>query len=313
MGITWAEVTCKTPSEMVEQLSDFLVSLSGNGVCIENLDLDTFSIEALPDAPVKMVKSYFIADESLKEKIDAISAYMDDHISPSTGFVPAQPTIAFIQEEDWANNWKKHFKPARVGKRIVIKPTWENIEAAVDDVILELDPGMAFGTGSHPTSRLCIETLERIFSAEAPFNGNSLERAPEILDVGTGSGILAIAAAKLGAGHVTAIDIDPKAINIAEQNTDLNGVKEAVTVSTTPLKEVSGSFQVVVANILAEDLIRMAEDLVGKMSVDGFLILSGILSEKEETVLNGFASLPLSHVETTGEGEWICITFRRQR
>lgn len=313
MGVKWAEITCKSPSETVEQLADFLVDLTGNGVCIENLDLDTFSLESVVDTPVKAVKTYLISDSSLQVKIDAIVAYMEANIAPCNGSEQRLPTIKYIEEEDWANNWKIHFKPSRVGNRMIIKPTWEEFDAEEGEIILELDPGMAFGTGTHPTSRLCLETLERIFIADPPFRRTEITGPPDILDVGTGSGILAIAAAKLGAGRVIAIDIDPKAISVAKLNIELNSVGGTVVTGTTPLKEISGSFDVVVANILAEDLVRMAEDLVAKMRPGGFLVLSGILTEKESTVFSGFADLPIALVDTTREDEWSCISYRLLR
>jgi ribosomal protein L11 methyltransferase len=310
MSLVWAEVTCESPAELVEQLADFLVALSGNGVCIENLNVDTFNLETLEDAPVKMVKTYFVSDAALQNKIDAIEAYMKEHLSPHPGFVPQPPKVFFLQEEDWANNWKKHFKPSRIGRRIVIKPTWEEWDAAEETIILELDPGMAFGTGTHPTSRLCLETLERIYFREAPYNSSVPMPHSDFLDVGTGSGILAIAAAKFGAERVVALDIDPKAIAVAEENLELNHVRDIVSASTTPLREITGFFAVIAANILAEDLVRMGKDLVARLRKGGILVLSGILTDREATVFAGFADFPLTLVETTREGEWSCITYR---
>jgi ribosomal protein L11 methyltransferase len=298
---------------MLDQLADFLVTLSGNGVCIENLNVDTFSIDTLEDAPVKTVKAYFAADSEVLDKIAAIEAYIVEHAAEYPGFIPHPPLINHLQEEDWANNWKKHFRPSRVGQRMIIKPTWEELIADNDDIILELDPGMAFGTGTHSTSRLCLETLERIFFHEPPFSNSVMHIPPDLLDVGTGSGILSIAAAKLGACNVTAIDIDSNAVSVAEQNIDLNRLQGIVSVSTTPLREVTGAFAVVVANILAEELVRNGAELVGKMRKNGFLILSGILTEKEESVLEGFSHFPLTLVETTRQAEWSCITFRLER
>ena len=210
MSTTWAEVTFEAPGDLIDQLADFLVTLSGNGICIENLDLDTFSLDTVEDTPVKTVKTYFTSDASLQDKIDTIESYLSMHAAAYPGFVPHPPAITHIQEEDWANNWKKHFRPSRVGQRIVIKPTWEEWDGADDAIILELDPGMAFGTGTHPTSRLCLEILERIFFHEAPFSDPDSPLPADLLDVGTGSGILAIAAAKLGAGRVTAMDHRPQ-------------------------------------------------------------------------------------------------------
>jgi len=312
MSLIWAEVTCESPAELVEQLADFLVTLSGNGVCIENLNVDTFSLDSLADSPVKTVKTYFISDATLQDKIDAIKGYLEMHLSSYPGFASHPPNVFYLQEEDWANNWKKHFKPSRIGSRIIIKPTWEEWDAAEDAIILEIDPGMAFGTGTHPTSRLCLETLERIYFREAPFNAYVALTHTDFLDVGTGSGILAIAAVKFGAERVVALDIDPKAVTIAEQNLELNHVRGIASASTTPLSEVTGSFAVVAANIIAEELVRMGKELVGKLRAGGFLVLSGILIEKEGTVFDGFSDFPLTLVETTREGEWSCITYRME-
>ena len=313
MDVIWAEVSCETPAVMVDELAEFLVTLSGNGVCIENLNVDTFSLDSVEDAPVKTVKTYFPADAALRDKIAAIEAYLAEHAAAYPGFVPQPPAVTCIKEEDWANNWKKHFKPSRIGNRMVIRPTWEEWDAADDDIILEIDPGMAFGTGTHATSRLCLETLERIFFHEPPYCESDAPLPADLLDVGTGSGILAIAAAKLGAGRVIAIDIDPTAVMIAQQNMALNLVESIVSVSTATLGEVVGRFNVVVANILAEELVRMSGKLVSKMRQGGFLVLSGILTEKDETVLAGFAPFPLTLVETTRDAEWSCLTFRLER
>lgn len=311
--ITWAEVSCQTPAAMVDQLAEFLVSLSGSGVCIENLNIDTFSLDTVEDTPVKSVKTYFPADDALGDKVAAIEAFFAGHAAEYPGFVPQPPVIACIREEDWANNWKKHFKPSRIGNRMVIKPTWEEWDADDGAIILEIDPGMAFGTGTHATSRLCLETLERIFLHKAPFDNTDAPVPADLLDVGTGSGILAIAAAKLGAGRVIAIDIDPTAVLIAQQNVALNAVEGIVSTSSAPLAEVSGLFGIVVANILAEELVRLSSELVSKIRQGGFLILSGILTEKEGTVLAGFAPFPLTLLETTRDAEWSCLTFRLER
>ncbi len=310
MDILWAEVSCTVPGEMVDQLAEFLVALSGNGVCVENLNIDAFSLDELDDSPTKTIKSYFPADGALQDKIAAIEAYLAELAAGHPGFIPKPLSVTTIKEEDWANNWKKNFRPSRIGQRMVIKPTWEEWDRADGSIVIEIDPGMAFGTGTHPTSGLCLETLERIFFREPPFDSNKALFPFDILDVGTGSGILAIAAAKLGADHVVAIDIDRKAVMIAQENLALNRVEGIVSVSDAPLREVAGNFAVVVANILAEDLVRMADDLVGKMRRGSILILSGILTDQEELVLSGFAPFPLALVETARKGEWSCITFR---
>ena len=193
----------------------------------------------------------------------------------------------------------------------MIKPTWEEYAAQDDDIIIELDPGMAFGTGTHATTRLCLEAMERICSHQAPFDRQPLNPV-DVLDVGTGSGVLAIAAAKLGASRVVGIDIDAGAVVVAQQNLVQNGVENRVHVSNEPLEKVTGSYDVVLANILAEDLARMGAELVAKVGTGGYLVLSGILTEKEKLVTDAFLPYPVVLVEVTRQTEWSCLVYRRE-
>jgi ribosomal protein L11 methyltransferase len=311
MNRLWAEVSCEIPSAMVDRLSEFLVELSGSGVTIENLSVDTFSLDNLADSPAKTVTAYFPAAPDLDGYVKQIAAFLVDIGPDFPGFLFHEPGVSFIREEDWANNWKEHFKPSRIGTRLVIKPTWENYPAEADDIIIELDPGMAFGTGTHPTTRLCLEALERIFSGDLPFGAGDKTSPAEVLDVGTGSGVLSIAAAKLGARRVVALDIDPEAVAVAEQNLALNRVADSVRVGVDPLAEVPGVYDIVLANILAEELVRLGTELFDRVETNGYLILSGILTEKEQLVCEGFAPFSLALVEITREAEWSCIIYRR--
>ncbi len=312
MSVLWAEVSCEVPAAVVDQLAEFLVALSESGVTIENLSVDTFSLDTLEESPVKTVKAYFPADQTLDDKVAQVAAFLDGIAPSCPGFHFRKPGVSLIREEDWANNWKEHFKPARIGTRLVIKPTWEEFAAKEGDVIIELDPGMAFGTGTHPTTRLCLESMERLFSQTPPSGIGKRTVPAEVLDVGTGSGVLAIAAAKLGAGRVVALDIDPEAVVVARENLAQNRIGSSVTVSSTPLTEVSGSYEIVLANILAEELVRLGRELFERVRPHGFLILSGILTEKEGVVLDGFAPFALALIEITRDAEWSCITYRRE-
>lgn len=312
MEKVWAEVSCEVPAAMVDTLAAFLVELSSCGVSIENLSLDTFSLESVAETPIKTVKAYFPFDDELPRHMESIRAYLYGQAPSFPGFVFKEPAVLPLREEDWASGWKQHFKPARIGRRIIIKPSWEGYSASASDIVLEIDPGMAFGTGTHPTTRLCLEALEQIAYAEGAYAGIAplLHR---LLDVGTGSGILSIGAVKFGAEAVTAIDIDPQAVEVARENVALNGVASQVMVSVTPLAEVAGTFQVVVANILAEELVRLAPELVGRLAPGGFLILSGILVEKEPLVREGFAPFGLTPMATTRLEEWSCLVYRSER
>lgn len=296
MNKTWAEVACEVPSQMVDLLADFLVELSGNGVSIDNLELDTFSLDGMDEPPVKTVRAYFTPDADLEAKLASVERFIRENAPAYGDATPEAPTVTTIREEDWATGWRQHFTPTRIGRKLVIKPTWEPFSPEPDDLIIELDPGMAFGTGTHPTTRLCLEALEK------------LGRPGDVLDVGTGSGILAMAASKLGASRVVGTDIDPDAVEVAKENCAMNGVTAELV--TTPLADIPGQFAVVLANILAEDLVRMASDLTAKVAPGGVLILSGILVEREPYVIDGFAATGLTLAETTREGEWSCLLYR---
>ncbi|NMC74191.1 MAG: 50S ribosomal protein L11 methyltransferase [Geobacteraceae bacterium] len=305
----WAQVSCEVPSSMVDSLAEYLIELSSTGVSIDNMTLDTFSLDSVEESPIKTVTAYFSVDDSLRERIREVESYLMETGPAYDGFHFKAPIVTRITEEDWSSNWKEHFKPLRIGRHLVIKPTWETFPATDDDVVMELDPGMAFGTGTHPTTMLCLSILEGLFrGGEAAGRPHKMPRT--VLDVGTGSGILSIAAALLGAEKVEAVDIDPDAVQVAKENCSLNKVSGLVNVSGTPLPRVAGRFDVVLANILAEELVRLAPELVGKLAAGGFLILSGILVDKEHIVTDCFRNLGVSLERIAREEEWCCIVFQ---
>jgi len=291
----WLEITCDVPETMAETFADFLLELTGNGVSIENRKVDTFDIDDLIDE-----------GGEVEAALTAIEAYLREGGAAYPDFTIFQPTVTLLKEEDWANSWKVNFKPTRIGERLVIKPSWESFAAAKSDIILELDPGMAFGTGTHATTRLCLELLENLV-----YNESALESNKAVLDVGCGSGVLGIAAALFGAEKVDALDIDPIAITVTSENAAKNGVAGIVTASETPLAELSGQYGIVLANILAEALVKMSSLLTDKVAAGGFLVLSGILNEREESVIAGFAPQPLTLCSVTRQEEWCCIVLRK--
>lgn len=302
----WIEITCSVPEAMAETLADFLLELTGNGVSIENRTVDTFNVADIALETIKTVKCYLSGSELLTDSLATIEAYLLANGPAFPGFSFSAPTVAILKEEDWANSWKVNFKPTRIGKRLVIKPTWEEFTAASGDVILELDPGMAFGTGTHATTRLCLESLETLVFQENAFQVNRI-----VLDVGCGSGVLGIAAALFGADKVIAIDIDPIAITVTRENAAINNVGGIVTASETPLAEIKGQHAIVLANILAEELVKMSASLTEKVAAGGFLILSGILTEREEFVIAGFSRQSLTLHSVARQEEWCCIVFRK--
>jgi ribosomal protein L11 methyltransferase len=308
--MAWAEISCDVPDTMVDALSEFLMQYASSGVVVENRSVDTFSLDTLDESPVKTVTCYLPDDETLSVALAALAGFLHESEGTFCDYTFKEPRISTVREDDWANSWKVHFKPARIGKRFVIKPTWENVTPAAGDIVLELDPGMAFGTGTHPTTKMCLEWLESIVFGEPPFDRPPRRQAPTVLDVGTGSGILALAAVKLGAARVEAIDIDPQAVTVAEQNLALNGAQQGVCISTTPLEAISGVFDIVLANILAEELVRLREQLVRRVVPGGHLVLSGILTEREQFVIDGFSDTGMQLAGSSREAEWSCLCYQ---
>ena len=201
-------------------------------------------------------------------------------------------------EEDWAESWKAFFKPERVGHRLVVKPTWEVYETSPTDIVLEIDPGMAFGTGTHPSTAMCIEMIE-----------GYLKPGDSFLDIGTGSGILMIAAAKLGAGMLIGIDKDPVAAEIAEKNMKQNCIPKAIYQIKTGnlIQEVEGRYNIVTVNILAEVILPLLDTLNEVVAENGIIILSGITESKKNLVHEKMAEKGILEVETRLKDSWAAI------
>lgn len=241
------------------------------------------------------VAGYLPVDERLENTLLTLRASLD--AVPGLSF---EITIRFVAEEDWASAWKQYFKPQRIGERIVIKPTWEDWDAKPGEVVVQIDPGMAFGTGLHGTTRLCLHALEERVTPGAT-----------VADVGTGSGILAVAAALLGASQVTATEIDPLAVRIAQENIALNGVAQTVSV-TEAAAPPTGTFDIVVANILADVILSMAPALLTALRPGGgLLIASGIIDTRAGDVQAGLTKAGFTDLETRTEGEWAALLARR--
>lgn len=223
--------------------------------------------------------------------------------NPEGGPVVCVRTRELI-EEDWADRWKVHFKPLRVGKYFLICPTWEEFDPGVQDRMIRMDPGRAFGTGHHETTRLCLEWLED-WAAEHTVGTMSL------LDLGTGSGILAMAGALLGFGTIVGVDNDDEAVEVARENIAVNGLSERITLMVGSLGDLEEPFDMVVANIQAGPLVSMAQPLTQKLRSGGVLVLSGILVEQEQDVQSAFEALSLSPIDRRTDGEWCLLAFRR--
>jgi ribosomal protein L11 methyltransferase len=235
---------------------------------------------------------------------------------PACGIDPGDYSLeeALIDEEDWAESWKQYFKPIRVSGRLTIRPTWEPYEPGPGELVIDLDPGMAFGTGTHATTALCLRALDRI-----------VHGGEDVIDVGTGSGILAIGAVKLGARNVLALDLDPVAVTSAKANAELNGLAGKIDVRESDLLgvlresetsagkpfNVSLPVDLVVANILAEIILRFIGDVYAALKPGGLYVASGIFTNKEQDVRRGLEAAGFEIVSRDEQDDWIAFTARK--
>lgn len=231
--------------------------------------------------------------------MEAVSFLRERLESESIGY---SLETAQVDEEDWATNWKKYYFPTKVGERLVVCPSWERYDAKDGEVVLTMDPGMAFGTGTHDTTRLCMQLLETYVNGSA-----------ELLDIGTGSGILAVSALLLGAKRAVGVDIDEVAVRVAQENALANHVEDRVSFHAGDLTEkVSGQFGVVSANIVADVIIRLLPDLGQFLAPDGVFIASGIIDTREDDVLSALAQGGYALVNRRESGGWVALAAKRQ-
>ena len=281
---------------------------AGGGAVIEATGFDNDDDQLVPTAHRIVVKTFI---KPGARGVEIRRAIEEGLWRLSLLYPIPEAQIREVREEDWANAWKQFYKPLRIGKRVVLKPTWETWEEKPGDLIIHLDPGMAFGTGMHPTTRLCIAALEE-----------TVQPGDRVLDVGTGSGVLAVVALRLGATSVLATDIDPLAVRVAHENAALNAV---ATGSGAPLEirqgsvpaGVAGGFQVVVANILAEVLAKLFDGaydntpLAEPLAPGGHIILSGILADSAPLVEAAAQRHGLTLTGRLQEGDWVALVAQR--
>lgn len=305
----WHSIIIKTKEEALELLGDRLYDIGVKGLEIvdnklsqlekENLIVDYIDENLLVSDGIEII-CYFSEEEDIIEKIKQIQDYLQE-IKNIVDIGEGRITQKITKEEDWANNWKQYYKPFRVGKNIVIKPTWENLDELFDhDLVVNIDPGMAFGCGTHETTSMCIELMEKYVKKEN-----------HVIDVGCGSGILSIVAAKLGAGKINAIDIDKAAVRVTKENIEINGLENKIVVNHGDLLEkVQEPADLIVANIMADAILLLTDDILKKLKSNAYFICSGIIKSRMEEVKDKLEQSGLEIIETVIIREWVAITSR---
>ena len=308
----WCEISIQTSHEAVELIAEIFRDLGASGVVIEDPELvndyitsgkwDYTDIPIAKETEVVVEKAYLPVNGELEGRIQTLQQEIKALESRGVNTAPAVLTTAELQDEDWSDTWKQYFHTEKPGERVVIKPTWEEYEPQDDEVVIELDPGAAFGTGTHATTSMCIRQLEKL-----------VKPGMTVFDVGTGSGILSIISAKLGAINIQAVDYDDSVLKIVEENLEQNNVQDIISVAQSDLMQnVHGKAELVIANIIADIIIRLFDQLDEHLEQGGTLLTSGIIEDRIEDVLSAAEKHGYGVVERMENKGWACITFKRK-
>ncbi|MBP1574834.1 MAG: 50S ribosomal protein L11 methyltransferase [Oscillospiraceae bacterium] len=303
---TWNELTVKVKTEDTARASDVCTVVADMGIYVEDYSdlenvvwniahVDLIEQELLErDRTHSLIHVYIKQEKDALECVEFIKARLD-----AEG-IEYETSIVGVNEEDWANNWKQYYHTQRIGKRIVVTPSWEEYTPSGDDVQMRLDPGMAFGTGTHDTTRLCLELLEEVVTPET-----------RILDVGTGSGILSVGGVLLGAPSALGVDIDPVAVKVANENAEINEVSDKTEFVCGDLTDkVHGKFEIVTANIVADVIIRLLSTVKNYLLKGGVLIVSGIIDTRADEVENACHEAGFVTEKRLEHGGWVAIKLR---
>ncbi|SOC36340.1 ribosomal protein L11 methyltransferase [Ureibacillus acetophenoni] len=313
MQVKWTEISLLTTNEAVEAVSNVFHESGASGVVIEDSTevkkerVDQFgeiydlNPNDYPTAGV-VVKAYLPASSFIAETVEEIKLALANLKNFDINIGDEMLQTALVDEEDWATAWKQYYHPVKISERFTIVPTWEDYKpVSTDELIIELDPGMAFGTGTHPTTVMCLQALEKVVKS-----GDS------VVDVGTGSGVLAIGAALIGAGKVHALDLDEVAVKSAQENVELNKVNDVVEVfHGNLLDSINEPADVVVGNLLAEIIMSFTDDAFSIVKPGGKYITSGIIGFKKDEVKQSLENSGFEIEEVLMMEDWVAIIAKR--
>jgi ribosomal protein L11 methyltransferase len=309
----WLEIAVHTNGSGADSVSDTMMALGCEGTMIQDRAdvpdpdkpngiwelIDPNMINQMPEDVV--VTGWFKKDKTLMDTLSALKAWLEEAKSLPLDMGSLEIVNKDVADSDWAEVWKQYYKPFHISSSLVIKPTWEGYTSDEGDKVIEMDPGMAFGTGTHESTAMCMTLLE-----------DYLKPDMRVIDVGTGSGILAIGAALLGAKAVLAIDIDPAAVKVAKENIAHNRLEKTVTaIEGNLLDKVKTVCDLCVANIIADVICFLSEPLRAHIVNNGLFICSGIIKEREEDVTNALVKAGYSILEIRRKGEWVAMIARR--
>jgi len=301
----WLKIEISAAPELMDALGNFLTEDGAQGVFQESQTPQDISGDFPEPVIEDVLKAYFPQDHRSEKRLAALQKYIDSLAEIFPGLEKPSLKTETICDPDWGEQWKKYFKPIRVSKNIIVKPTWERYTPDSRDIVIEIDPGMAFGTGQHASTRMCIEAIEDVI-----MNDRSI-REWKVLDVGCGTGILGITAAKMGAQDVICVDIDRKAVEIACENAAINNVKTAMHILNKNATAVDKPRNLIIANLTAKLLLTFRSHLADLLLPDGYMIISGIIEQDAKTIEEQFSAEPLTLNRIIREKEWVCYVLRK--
>ena len=308
----WARISVVTTHEGADLIANILMELGAAGTEIDDPSLVNEYIDAglwdytdLPraeDTETVTVRAYLPEDARMESSLLALAERIAALRHAGAALGAGTISHSFVADEDWAETWKAYIHTEKIGERIVVRPTWEEYTPSADEIVIELDPGAAFGTGAHATTAMCLRWLEHLVSP-----------GMRVYDVGCGSGILAVAAAKLGAGEVIAMDYDPVAVSVAEENIRQNNVHNVVACESDLLSACEGAApaELITANIIADVIVRLFAQLDRHLALGGALLASGIIDDRIADVEHAAAQHGFTVLDMTCEKEWAAMIIRR--